>query len=344
MLLQTESQARSRHPRYTSRAAKERAHQHTVAASLWNIAKRRRKAMQIRLGFLGLGKMGAGMAARLLDSDHTVTVWNRTASKTEALEAAGAEVATAPADVAKRSELVISMLHDDQAAYDVYSGTDGLLSVPAEGKLFIDMSTLRPEAARELAERCNEKGAAFIDAPVSGTVGPARTGRLMALVGGTEADLERARPILKALTRRIVHAGPVGSGSLLKLVLNLPLAVYWQSLAEAVALGHSGGLDLEMMLGAVSDSGGALSALSHKISMIVDNSADVAFDIATMEKDARSILAVGTDFGIPMPTTAAALAAYSSAHAAGLGSADAVAIIRYLLDSLDSSDKDQSPP
>jgi 3-hydroxyisobutyrate dehydrogenase len=98
------------------------------------------------------------------------------------------------------------------------------------------------------------------------------------------------------------------------------------------------------MLDAVSDSGGALSALSHKISMIVDDSADVAFDIATMEKDARSILAVGAEFGIPMPTATAALAAYSSAHAAGLGSADAVAIIRYLLDSLDSSDIEQSPP
>jgi 3-hydroxyisobutyrate dehydrogenase-like beta-hydroxyacid dehydrogenase len=236
------------------------------------------------------------------------------------------------------------MLHDDQAAYDVYSGTDGLLSVPAEGKLFIDMSTLRPEAARALAERCSAKGAAFIDAPVSGTVGPARTGRLMALVGGSEASLERARPILEVLTRRIVHAGPVGNGSLLKLVLNLPLAVYWQSLAEALALGHSGGLALDTMLDAVSDSGGALSALSHKISMIVDDSADVAFDIATMEKDARSILAVGAEFGIPMPTATAALAAYSSAHAAGLGSADAVAIIRYLLDSLDSSDIEQSPP
>ncbi|MFP6830040.1 MAG: NAD(P)-dependent oxidoreductase [Gammaproteobacteria bacterium] len=300
--------------------------------------------MQIRLGFLGLGKMGAGMAARLLDTGHTVTVWNRTAARTEALEAAGAEVATVPADVVTRSELIISMLHDDQAAYDVYSGTNGLLSVPAGEKLFIDMSTLRPEAARDLAERCSAKGAAFIDAPVSGTVGPARTGRLMALVGGSEANLERARPTLEALTRRIVHAGPVGNGSLLKLVLNLPLAVYWQSLAEALALGHSGGLALDTMLDAVSDSGGALSALSHKISMIIDDSADVAFDIATMEKDARAILAVGAEFGIQMPTTTAALTAYSSAHAAGLGSADAVAIIRYLLDSLDPSDIEQSPP
>ena len=139
--------------------------------------------------------MGAGMAARLIDTDHPVTVWNRTAAKTEALKALGAEVAADPADVATRAGLVITMLRDDRAAYDVYTSSNGLLSVPAEGKLFIEMSTLRPEAARELAQRCIENGADFIDAPVSGTVGPARTGRLMALVGGTEANLERARPV-----------------------------------------------------------------------------------------------------------------------------------------------------
>ena len=212
-------------------------------------------------------------------------------------------------------------------------------SSPVDGKLFIEMSTLRPGAARELADRCRESGADFIDAPVSGTVGPARSGRLMALVGGSEENFERARPVLESLTRRIVHAGPVGSGSLLKLVLNLPLAVYWQSLAEAVALGHAGGLELESMLDVISDSGGGLSALSHKVSLIVENSNNVAFDVATMVKDAKSIIATGTEFGIPMPTTTAALAAYTAAHKAGLGSADAVAIVRFLLDSLETSDE-----
>ena len=182
--------------------------------------------MATQIGFLGLGKMGAGMAARLADVGHRATVWNRTASKCETLRELGAAVATVPSEACVDAEIVISMLRDDRSALEVFSGKDGLLSIPVDGKLFIEMSTLRPEAARVLARSCEEHGAAFIDAPVSGTVGPARTGRLMALVGGSEENLERARPVLEDMTRRIVHAGPVGSGSLMKLVLNLPLAVY----------------------------------------------------------------------------------------------------------------------
>lgn len=295
--------------------------------------------MPSQIGFLGLGKMGAGMAARLVETGHKVTVWNRTTAKCEALRELGAVVATVPAEASREADVVISMLRDDRSADEVFNGPEGLLSVPADGKLFIEMSTLRPEAAKALEKSCNAHGAHFIDAPVSGTVGPARSGRLMALVGGSEKNLERARPVLNDMTRRIVHAGPVGSGSMMKLVLNLPLAVYWQSLAEAIAMGHSGGLDIETMLNVINDSGGALSALSHKVSMIADNSADVAFDVGTMIKDAKSILAQGEEYGVPMPTMTAALASYNAAYSAGLGDADAVAIVRFLVNTVDSSAK-----
>jgi 3-hydroxyisobutyrate dehydrogenase-like beta-hydroxyacid dehydrogenase len=297
--------------------------------------------MPSQIGFLGLGKMGAGMAARLVETGHDVIVWNRTLAKCDALREFGAMVATVPGEVSAQTEIIISMLHDDYSAEEVLNGADGLLSVPVDGKLFIDMSTLRPEAAKAMAQSCNEHGAEFIDAPVSGTVGPARSGQLMALVGGSEANLERARPILEHMTRRIVHAGPVGSGSLLKLVLNLPLAVYWQSLAEAISMGHAGGLDIETMLNVINDSGGGLSALSHKVSMITEGSADVAFDVKTMIKDAHSILAKGDEYSIPMPTMSAALDSYNAAHAAGLGDADAVAIVRFLLDSQDSASPEE---
>jgi len=292
--------------------------------------------MQSRIGFLGLGKMGAGMAARLLETGHAVTVWNRTSHKCEELRALGATVAIEPAEIPTRTDTIISMLRDDQAANEVFNGTGGLLTVPVTGKLFIEMSTLRPEGAVALASQCERAQADFIDAPVSGTVGPARSGRLMALVGASDDNLNRARPVLEDLTRRIVHAGPVGSGCLLKLVLNLPLAVYWQSLAEAIALGRAGGLEIETMLDVINDSGGALSALSHKVKMIAENSSEVAFDIATMEKDANSILAKGEEYGVPMPTMKAALAEYKAAHAAGLGDADAVAVVHFLLDTLAS--------
>ncbi len=279
--------------------------------------------------------MGAGMAARLIDTGHDLIVWNRTAGKTTPLVEMGATAAGTPAEVAEQSDTIITMLNDDASAEAVYSAADGLLTVPVKGKLFIEMSTLRPPTSRELAQRCEQLGAAFIDAPVSGSLGPARSGKLMALVGGSAENVERARPVLEAMTRRIVHLGDVGSGTLMKLVLNLPLAVYWQALAEGVALGQAGGLDLRTMLETINDSGGALAALSHKVDMIADDLPKVAFDVATMEKDVRSILAIGDAAGIEMPATKVALDIYHQANAAGHGSDDAVVIVRRLLDSLD---------
>ena len=281
--------------------------------------------------------MGAGMAARLIETGNDLVVWNRTASRTAPLVEMGATAVDTPAEVAERADTIITMLNDDASAEAVYSAADGLLSVPVDGKLFIEMSTLRPPTSRELANRCEQLGATLIDSPVSGSLGPARSERLMALVGGSEENVERARPILEDMTRRIVHLGDVGSGALMKLVLNLPLAVYWQALAESVALGHAGGLDLRMMLETINDSGGALSALSHKVDMIADDLPQVAFDIATMEKDVRSILAMGDEAGLEMPATDVALEVYSQANKAGHGSEDAVVIVRRLLDSIDSS-------
>ena len=292
-----------------------------------------------KIGFLGLGKMGAVMAPRFIDAGYPLTVWNRSVAKAEALGKAGATVAETPAAVAESADIVISMLRDDEAAEQIFLGPSGLLSVDVDGKVFIEMSTLRPPTARALAERCAEKGAGFIDAPVSGTVAPAKDGKLMALVGGSEADLERARPALDVLTRRIVHAGPVGQGAMLKLVLNLPLAVYWQSLAEAVALGAAGGLELATMLDAMADSGAATRVLPLKIPLILEGSDYVAFDIATMEKDATSIVDTGAQFGVPMPTISAALATYAAANANGMGSDDAVSIVRHLTETLEAEKK-----
>jgi 3-hydroxyisobutyrate dehydrogenase-like beta-hydroxyacid dehydrogenase len=291
------------------------------------------------IGFLGLGKMGAVMAPRFLAAGFPLTVWNRSTERTAPLAAAGARVAATPAAVAENAEIVISMLRDDDAARAVFSGTAGLLSTDVTGKLFIEMSTLRPATMRALAASCGRRGAAFIDAPVSGTVGPATDGMLMALAGGSEADLERARPALAVLTRRIVHAGPVGQGALLKLVLNLPLAVYWQSLAEAAALGRAGGLSLDLVLDAMKDSGGAIRVLPLKIPLILEGSDYAAFDIATMEKDATAIVEAGAELGVPMPAAGAALAAYAEARAAGLGAADAVAIVRRLADTIETPER-----
>tara|TARA_B100000530_G_scaffold8598_2_gene7184 strand:- start:1689 stop:2576 length:888 start_codon:yes stop_codon:yes gene_type:complete len=292
----------------------------------------------VNLGFIGLGKMGEPMAMRLLDASFTLNVWNRSPAKTINANKAGAVVASCPSVVASRSEIIISMLNDDDAALEVFEGADGLLAGNVEDKLFIEMSTLRPSTARKLATSCNIQGAAFIDAPVSGTVGPAEEGRLMALVGGKEADLERARPVLDILTRRIVHVGAVGQGSLMKLVINLPLAVYWHSLGEAAAMGHAGGLELSVILDVMKDSGASMAAFPKKIPEILGESDLVTFDIDTLHKDVEFIIETGMDFHVPMAAAKTILSSSKAAKENGLGSADASELVRFIINSYRNSE------
>jgi 3-hydroxyisobutyrate dehydrogenase-like beta-hydroxyacid dehydrogenase len=283
-----------------------------------------------RLGFVGLGRMGAAMAPRLLGADRSLVVWNRDPARAAPLVAAGATLASSPAAVSRAAEIVFVMVRDDAAAEAVYEGPEGLLAGEPRGRLFVEMSTLRPATIARLEERARERGATLVDAPVSGTVGPARDGKLLAMVGAGADDLARARPFLDLLCRRVVHAGPVGQGARLKLVVNLPLAVYWQALAEALALGRAGGLDYRAMLETLQDSSAALAVLGLKTPAILGEPGAVAFDVASMQKDLLYMLETGSASGVPMPATAAALGTYAAASAGGLGGEDAVAIVRFL--------------
>lgn len=287
-----------------------------------------------RLGFVGLGRMGAAMAPRLLGDGRSLVVWNRSAARAQPLVAAGATLAATPADVVRGADLVFSMIRDDAAAAEVYEGAQGFLSAPVEGRLFVEMSTLRPATIARLDAALRARGAALVDAPVSGTVGPARDGKLLALVGARPADLERARPFLDLLCRRVVHAGAVGQGALMKLVINLPLGVYWQALAEALALGRAGGLEYAAMLDALQDSSAALAVLGLKRPAILGDGQAPAFDLASMQKDLLYILETGSASGVPMPATAAALGTYAAASASGLGAEDSVAIVRFLAEKM----------
>ena len=284
------------------------------------------------VGFLGLGKMGRLMAPRLLQAGHELLVWNRTPQKAETLIKDGATLAATPAAVASASDIVISMLANDDAVLGVYGGSEGLLSNSVDDKLFVDMSTLRPSTVRQLAEQAYALGAGFVDAPVSGSLGPARDGQLFIFCGANEQDMKRAQPILEVFARRIVHAGPVGQGALLKLVVNLPLAVYWGSLAEAVAMGKHGGLGLELMLETIKDSSAALAVLPLKIPTILGSKEPVAFDVSSMQKDLRSMLDTGVDAGVQMRTAEGVLATYSAAAESGLAASDAVSVVEYLID------------
>jgi 3-hydroxyisobutyrate dehydrogenase-like beta-hydroxyacid dehydrogenase len=174
------------------------------------------------------------------------------------------------------------------------------------------------------------RGARLLDAPVSGTVEPARRGELMAMVGGAEEDLERARPVLAAFCRRIIHMGPSGAGTTMKLVLNMPMAVFWAAIAESLAIGRQHGLPLDRMLDVVLDSPVALPALRAKAPLLLGAAHDVAFDVTGVRKDLLAMIATAQDAGVPTPAGSAALAHFAAATAAGYGERDLVFVVEYL--------------
>src|SRR5579872_6031380 len=199
------------------------------------------------IGLIGLGKMGAAIAARLRDNGESVIAWDRDAARL----AAASNVATAavgPRAVAEGAETVLSIITEDQGARALWEGEEGFLKAPIAGKLFVEMSTLQPMTVRALASHAASRGAAFVDAPVLGSIPTVRQGNLMALVGGSDADVARARAALAPLIARIEHMGPVGAGAAMKLVVNNMMGCYLQALAESLLLGESQGLALERMV------------------------------------------------------------------------------------------------
>jgi len=289
----------------------------------------------MKIGIAGIGKMGAAIAARLIEAGHDVTVWNRTPEKAKAVT--GAKIAASPMELAQNSEVVISILTDAAALDVVYNGAAGLLRGDVAGKLFIDMSTVLPAAEVALAGTVRGKGAAFVECPVGGSTGPARQGKLIGLMGAEPADAARARPILEQLCRRLEHAGPVGSGSVLKFTINLPLMVYWQALGEALAMARPVALDPERLMDLLSDTSGAANVLKVRApgiaSMLKGGSAGaVTFDVDSAIKDMQSMLAEAKSRGIDLPLVERTLACYQETKQQRSGSAEISAVSVYWAD------------
>jgi len=288
----------------------------------------------MKVGVAGLGKMGAAIAARLVEVGHEVTVWNRDTVKTKPLVAAGAKAAATPADVTNASEAVITILADAGAIDIVYNGANGLLAGDAKGKLFIEMSTVLPETEISLSEKIRAKGGAHVECPVGGSTAPAREGKLLGLVGASDADMARARPLLDQLCRRIEHCGKVGSGSSMKLAINLPLMVAWQAYGEAFAICRDVGYDPKKLLDLFVDTNGANNALKHRAAMIVammegKDVGPTTFSISNACKDLRVMLEAAKQKGVELPTIERALKGFDEAKAAGLGDADGAALSVY---------------
>jgi 3-hydroxyisobutyrate dehydrogenase len=290
----------------------------------------------MKIGIAGTGKMGSAMAKRLLSLSHPVNVWNRTAARAQPLIELGAVGATTPSELAASSEMIITMLTDEKALEEVYFGAGGLLSKPVSGKLFVDMSTVKPAMAKAVGERVVANQARYLECPVGGSVGPALDGKLLGFVGGVSADLERARPILEQLCRRVEHVGALGSGATMKLAINLPLMVYWQTLGEALSLIQPLGLDPQRVIDIFSETSGGPNMLKVRGGMIAQalsgaDSKQVTVDVATMRKDLRSMLDQGVANHVSLPLTAQTLTNFDQAAAKGLDGADCTQLLVWWL-------------
>jgi 3-hydroxyisobutyrate dehydrogenase-like beta-hydroxyacid dehydrogenase len=275
----------------------------------------------MKVGLVGLGRMGSAIAQRLGECGHEVIAWDKNA---KAVAAQGNRVRAAdnPRAVAAGAAIVLSIITEDKGVRRVFTGKDGFLSGDVAGKLFIEMSTLQPMTHRALAPQVAAKGARLIDSPVLGSIPTVREGKLFALVGGDAPDVARARSVLDHLTRRIIHLGPNGAGCAMKLAINLGMAVQLQALAESLALGLSEGLTLDQMLEVMSDAVTATPWFKGKLPVLKGEPGDITLDVRTLRKDMMSAIATGACNGVAMPATSGALASLAAAVAGGWGDKD----------------------
>jgi len=279
----------------------------------------------MRVGIAGMGKMGQALAQRFLGLGHEVWVYNRNPARADAVVALGARRVDQPAELAGACDVVVSLLTDATAVEQVYQGPHGLLSNPK--KVFIEMSTVRPAMQQSMAPRVEASGASYLECPVSGSVGPAKEGKLIGFVGGSAASLEKVQSLLSQICRRVEPVGPHGAGAMMKLAVNLPLMVYWQTLSEAISLIEPLGVDPKRVVDILSDSSGGPNMLKVRGGMIAQALAGekndmVTVNLATMRKDVKTMLAQGQLHERAMPLTTLALASFERASSDGLDAAD----------------------
>ena len=282
----------------------------------------------MKVGLVGLGRMGSAIAQRLGERGCEVIAWDKNAKATAA-QGNRVRAVDGPRAVADSADIVLSIITEDKGVRRVFTGADGFLATNVAGKLFVEMSTLQPATHRELAPQVMARGARLIDAPVLGSIPTVREGKLVALVGGEASDVERARSVLDQLTRHIAHIGSNGAGCAMKLAVNLGMAVYLQALAESLALGVSEGLTVDQMLGILSDAVTATPWLKGKLAVLRGEPSDITLDIRTMRKDVLSAIATGARNGVAMPATSGALASLAAAVAGGWGEKDLAEVPRF---------------
>lgn len=286
--------------------------------------------MTERIGLIGLGIMGRGMAANLLKAGFALRVWNRTRSRMHAVIAQGAQPADSPADLAAHSDIIITCVSDTPDVEAVLLGEQGVIHGAQPGALVIDTSTISPQATRTIAARLAERGIHMLDAPVSGGSEGAERGTLSIMVGGDAQQLERARPVLQAIGQTITHIGDHGAGQMAKLVNQILVVGNTLAMSEALLFAQAGGLDLERTLQAVSGGAAGSWMLSHRGPQILRRDWRPGFTIDLQQKDLRLVLEAADQLGTPVLATSLIFNLYRVLQQAGLGGEGNHALIKAL--------------
>lgn len=286
--------------------------------------------MTEKIGFIGLGIMGAGMVSNLLKAGFPVTVWNRTAQRADPLLQQGATWADSPAQVAQQSDIIMICVSDTPDVQAVILGEDGVIHGAKRGALVIDCSTISPQATRDIAEQLNAKGITLLDAPVSGGSEGAKNGTLSIMVGGDEADFVRATPVFNAIGKTLTHVGGQGAGQTVKLVNQIVVVVNMLAVSEGLLLAEAGGLDLEKVLSAISGGAAGSWMLSNRGPQVVADDWRPGFTIDLQQKDLRLVLESADQLGVPLVGTSLVFQLYRTLQAKGLGDEGNHALIKAL--------------
>jgi len=270
------------------------------------------------LGFVGLGVMGGNMVARLLEKGHKVTGYNRTRSKAQWLIDRGMKWADSPRAVSAAADFTFSMVTNAAAMHAIAEGPDGILAGLGPGKIWIDMSTVSPAASRELAAKAREKGAELIDSPVSGSVITLQEGKLSVMVGGRKETFEKAKTILQDVGPKVTYVGENGKALVLKIAVNLSLAVQMLAFSEGILLAEKSGISRETAVDVLTHSAIASPMVQYRGPFVIKMPEEAWFDVNMMQKDMLLAMEMGRHLDVPLPTTAVTNEFLTAARGMGL--------------------------
>jgi 3-hydroxyisobutyrate dehydrogenase-like beta-hydroxyacid dehydrogenase len=285
------------------------------------------------IGFIGLGAMGSRIAGRLLDAGHRVYGTNRTRSKAQPLIERGLQWRDTPREVAEASDVVFSMVTDDDALEAISAGPDGLLAGLRPGQVYVDMSTVSPQVSTQLAGRVGARGARMLDAPVSGSIPQAQSGTLAIMVGGDPLAFEWVEPLLRELGLTVTHIGPNGQGLLVKLAINISLAVQTLAFSEGLLLAERAGVNPEVAAEAMSTSSIGSPMLQARVPLLLDLPETALFDVSLADKDIRLAREEADELAIPLPAAALADEMLTRASELGYAHRDLAALHEVLAES-----------